>query len=113
METKTIKSFKRKDLILKKIGIEYRKVKLLEYNSLVIKEDESFYLEKKSNEYYNNVKEKVDYILLQMDEHLAFVITNEYLSTRNSNWWIYYFSKSTYYRIKNKAMNSFLEWWYA
>ena len=112
MQTKTIKSFKVKDAILKKIGVEYRKLKLLSFNS-IINEEESFYLEKKNNEYYNNVRDKVDYILLQMEERLAFVVVNEYLSTRNDNWWIYYFSKSTYYRIKNKAMNSFLEWWNA
>ena len=41
------------------------------------------------------------------------LIYNEYFSKKVENWWIYYFSRSTYYRLKNKAMNDFLEWWYA
>ena len=108
------KKFKQKDLIIRKIGMDYRKVKFLELESLVIKEDESNYLErKKDNNYYNDLKIKVDYILLQLDEQLARIIFNEYLTNKIDNWWIYYYSKSTYYRLKNKAMDSFLEWWYA
>jgi hypothetical protein len=51
--------------------------------------------------------------LLQLDEQLARIIFNEYLTNKVDNWWIYYYSKSTYYRLKNKAMDCFLEWWYA
>ena len=75
-------------------------------------EKEEFYLGK-NLDYYTSLKEKVDYILLQMDKELSKVIYNEYLLSNNSNWWIYMYSKSTYYRMKNKAMNLFLEWWYA
>jgi hypothetical protein len=108
------KKFKQKDLIIKKIGIDYRKVRFLELEALVIKEDESGYIEnKKDNSYYNELKIKVDYILLQLDEQLARIIFNEYLTNKVDNWWIYYYSKSTYYRLKNKAMDCFLEWWYA
>lgn len=112
MRTKIIKQFKQKDEIIKKIGIEYRKVRFLEFNSLTIKEESAGYLEKSSN-YYSELKIKVDYILMQMDEQSSKIILNEYLTARTDNWWIYYYSKSTYYRLKNKAMNCFLEWWYA
>lgn len=98
--------FKQKDNIIKKIGTDYRKTEFLKLNNFSINEN----LEEKRN-YYNELKLKVDYILLQLDEELSNLIFNEYLTTRKDNWWIYYYSKSTYYRLKNKAMNSFLEWW--
>ena len=114
MKTIILKQFKQKDFVMKKIGIEYRKNKFCEFNSLVVKEDESYYLGVKKDEgYYTELKMKVDYILLQLEEQLARIIYQEYLVSKVDNWWIYYYSKSTYYRLKNKAMDSFLEWWYA
>ena len=114
MSTVLLKKFKQKDLIIKKIGVDYKKIKFLEGNSLLICEDDFGYLGyKKDITYYNDLKSKVDYILVQMDEYLARLIYNEYFSSKVSNWWMYYYSKSTYYRLKNKAMDCFLEWWYA
>lgn len=114
MRTETLKTFKQKDLILKRIGIDYRKESLLELGGYTIEEDETEYLEKcRDKKYYSNVKLKVDYILKQIDESLVAIIYNEYLTKTACNWWIYYYSKSTYYRMKNKAMDAFLEWWYA
>lgn len=111
MKTRTLNEFKQKDLIVKKIGIEYRKVEFSKFNSFVVEEEETYYL-KKNEEYYNEVKLKVDYILRQMNEQLSKIIFNEYLINKIDNWWIYYYSKSTYYRLKNKAIDVFLEWWY-
>lgn len=99
-------NFKQKDDIIKKIGKDYRKTEFLKLNTFSIYEN----LDEKRS-YYNELKLKVDYILLQLEEELANLIFNEYLTTRKDNWWIYYYSKSTYYRLKNKAMNNFLEWW--
>ena len=110
---KTTKKFKQKNLIIKKIGIDYKKIKNLEGNSLLICEGEEFYLVKKDINYYNDLKNKVDYILLQMEKELSQIIYNEFFSSKMENWWMYYFSRSTYYRLKNKAMDNFLEWWYA
>lgn len=108
------KRFKQKDLIIRKLGIEYKKIKYLQGNSLLICEDEEEYLKsKKDLNYYNDLKYKVDYILLQMEKELSQIIYNEFFSNKVDNWWMYYFSKSTFYRVKNKAMDNFLEWWYA
>ena len=105
-------NFKEKDLFIKKIGIEYKKIQLLEKRPLLVCEGSEDYLEaKKEDGYYFSLKEKVDYILKQMDENLSKIIYNEFFSARVENWWMYYYSKSTYYRLKNKAMDSFLEWW--
>ena len=114
MKLEILKQFKQKDLIIKKIGMEYRKFKFFEFEFLTIREEESSYLErKKDRNYYNDLKNKVDYILQQLDEQSAKIIYNDYLVNSTDNWWIYYYSKSTYYRLKNKAMDIFLEWWYA
>ena len=109
-----LKKFKQKDLIIKKIGIDYKKIKYLEKNSLMICEADGEYLGyKKDLNYYLDLKVKIDYILLQLDKVLSQIIYNEYFAPNNDNWWVYYYSKSTYYRLKNKAMDCFLEWWYA
>lgn len=114
MQTLIERTFKQKDLIIKKIGIDYKKIKISKTNGLMICEDEeNYFYPKKDMEYFNNLKDKVDYILLQMDKNLSMVIYNEFFSNRTDNWWVYVYSKSTYYRMKNKAMNDFLEWWYA
>ena len=111
---KVIAKFKQKDLIIRRLGIDYKKIKYLDGNSLLICEEDEGYLEnKKDLTYYNDLKDKIDYILLQMDKELSQIIYNEFFSNKVENWWMYYFSKSTYYRIKNKAMDCFLEWWYA
>lgn len=108
-----LENFKQKDSIIKEIGKEYKKTKFFCSGAYFICEEESIYLrENKSIQYYKELKDKVDYILMQLDEELAKVIFNEYLSKKVDNWWMYYYSKSTFYRLKNKAMNHFLEWWY-
>lgn len=109
-----IKRFKEKDSIIKKIGIEYRKANLLELEINCVNEEESVYLENdKKEKYYENVRKKVDYIFLQLDDQLSKIIYNDYFTLKKDNWWIFFYSKSTYYRLKNKAMDIFLEWWYA
>ena len=105
-------TFKQKDALIKKIGMDYKKNNFYKNCSMVIRESENNYMDN-SEAYYNQIKLKVDYILLQLDDQLSRIIFNEYLTSKVYNWWIYYYSKSTYYRLKNKAMNGFLEWWNA
>lgn len=108
------KTFKQKDRIIKQIGMNYKKITYSNSIVFMVREEETLYNQKENIvEYYKELKRKVDYILIHMDEELSKVIYNEYLSTNVKNWWIYYYSKSTYYRMKNKAMDNFLEWWYA
>lgn len=106
------KKFKHKDQMIKKIGMAYKKIKYSNPSIFMVSEKEEYYLSE-NEKYYNDIKEKVDYILLQMDKNLSKLIYNEYLIGNNENWWVYLYSKSTYYRLKNKAMDIFLEWWYA
>lgn len=114
MRVKQIKQFKQKDLIIKRISIDYKKMNMLELDLLRINESYTKYLEdEKDDSYYKRVRGKVDYIMSQLDEPLKVLLCNDYFSPSVVNWWIYYYSKSTYYRLKNKAMDAFLEWWYA
>ena len=81
MKTIEIRKFKQKDAIIKKIGIDYKKIKYLEGNSLMICEDEESYISSnKDYNYYMDLKNKIDYILLQLEENLSKVIFNEYFS---------------------------------
>ena len=111
MDINKIKSFKHKDSTIKKISINYKKCRLLEDNNIVCESEEDNYLVKE--DLYKMIKSKVDFILMHMERELSMIIYNEYFSRKVDNWWIYYFSRSTYYRLKNKAMDNFLEWWYA
>lgn len=108
-----LKKLKQKELLVKRIGVDYKKIKYLEGNSLMICEAEDSYLSmKKDMNYYNDLKSKIDLILVHLEESLSQFIYNEYLSNKSENWWIYKYSRSTYYRIKHKAIDAFLEWWY-
>ena len=108
-----LKNLKQKELMVKRIGIDYKKIKYLEGNSLMICEEEVGYLSlKKDMNYYLDLKSKIDLILVHLDENISQFIYNEYLSNKSGNWWIYKYSRSTYYRIKHKAIDAFLEWWY-
>lgn len=115
MNTVAISKFKQKDLIIKKIGMDYKKMQFLDKHSFMVFEDEmnEYSNYKKDINYFKELKAKTDYILLQMDKELSKLIYNEYFSVKKDNWWIYYYSKSTFYRLKNRSMDNFLEWWYA
>lgn len=108
-----LKSLKQKELMIKRISVDYKKIKYLEGNSLMICESEENYLvPKKDVNYYKDLKSKIDLILVNLEESLSRFIYNEYLSNKSDNWWVYKYSRSTYYRVKHKAIDAFLEWWY-
>lgn len=50
----------------------------------------------------------VDNALSFMEKDHRDFITNDYLANDDRLWWIGFFSRSTYYRIKRKAMTEFL-----
>lgn len=51
-------------------------------------------------------------IIDQIHQHLSpaslSFIENEYLNHYDSHWWIYLFSRSTYYRMKHEALDEFI-----
>jgi len=50
----------------------------------------------------------VDGILKMMNEDERVILENEYIKDYPRNWWQNYYSKSRYYRIKSKALRSFI-----
>jgi hypothetical protein len=91
-----------------KIGVEYRKYYLLGYKLDIIEENDGT---SKNKEYYLRLKKKVDYILRQLDPSYVDILEKDYFKAHEDNWWIYSYTKSTYYRLKNKAIDTFLMWW--
>lgn len=107
-------TFKDSENIIRKYGNDYKKSKLIElkgldllYNNVMC---ESIALENEvTYQYYYDVQTKIDRILDKMDYDDANFIRYEFLSNNyKSNWWMNYFSRSTYYRMKKKSMDNFL-----
>ena len=113
-------TFKDRENIIRQYGNDYKKSKIIEMKGVsllkenCISEKEETYIESLYKyQYYYNLQNRIDKILEQLDFESANFIKNEFLSTSyKSNWWMNYFSRSTYYRMKNKAMNQFLVFLY-
>ncbi len=52
--------------------------------------------------------ELIDVVLSQLKAEEREILVSEYISNCEAGWWDNYFSKSTYYRIKNLALDHFL-----
>lgn len=99
-KSKDMASYKKLNEIVIKI---FKEAKLLhlydtkEYN----------YLEDKER-FNNDFIKKIISCLNVIDEDYATIIINDYIGLIDV-WWIYYFSKSTYYRKKKKAIKLFIK----
>lgn len=62
----------------------------------------------------SSIEDKVEFmfyvesILKMMPQDYALIIRNDFLKKRNEKWWQAYFTKSTYYRKKNRAVDEFV-----
>ncbi|NLZ75307.1 MAG: hypothetical protein GX914_02250 [Erysipelotrichia bacterium] len=50
----------------------------------------------------------VKFALNDLDEDSKRILTQEYIKKRESHWWNDYYSQTTYYSLKRKAMEQFL-----
>ena len=99
---------KEKMQYVKKILAEYHKA------TQMVKFEEAKYHfgneEKKDKETYelNRKIVEIDSVLnlLMNDDRL--VIENEFITVHNDFWWVEYYSKSTYYRHLNRAVEEFI-----
>jgi hypothetical protein len=59
-----------------------------------------------------NVKfvETFQYILNSMIPENRQIIVNDYLERKHHHWWFDLYARSTYYRLKNKALQEFLSY---
>lgn len=113
-------TFRDKDRIIKKFAKEYMKSKIIEHRGLelfndVVKEPEICYSSTPNEHlYYYSLQTKIDNVLDILDWESASFLKNEFFDSRHkTNWWMNYYSRSTYYRVKKKAMESFLGLLYA
>ncbi len=110
-------SFKVQCAGVEQFGNEYRRVKTLLTNNPIlvdmIKEQETTYsLVDLHNQINISYCEKfitfIDNILNTMSFEYSRILENEFFTNTDSNWWYGIYSKSTFYRLKKKAMTLFL-----
>ena len=59
---------------------------------------------------YKNLKKLIDSILEKLDRIDRNILYNDYFCKSGFSWWEHSYSKSTYYRAKRKALESFLKY---
>ena len=52
--------------------------------------------------------ETIDAILASLPDDEALILRNDYFSSRQAKWYMNYFTKSTYYRIRSRAIDEFV-----
>ena len=72
-------------------------------NSIINGNECEFYV--KENDYD---LELLDYAISQLDEDSQRIIYFDFVYRNNRYWWREYYSKSTYYRLKNVALDLFI-----
>jgi len=120
-------TFKEKQETLTEIFKQYHRAKL----RLECLENRNFYPSvdyltvKEQKTYYQGVEKQLDKYIQSKDElkqiietfHIVInklskdsqtIIINEFIFQRDKDWWIEYFSRSTYYRLKTRAMEEAL-----
>lgn len=114
-------SFKDREALIREVASEYNKSKIIEIKGVgllskdVVGEKQENYIDSKDKYlYYYSLQNRIDYVLEKLDLECSEFIKKEFFSNRHSNnWWINYYSRSTYYRLKKKSMERFLGLLYA
>lgn len=50
----------------------------------------------------------IDDVLTSLDEDSYRIIAHDFLQPTHKNWWMDYYAKTTYYRLKARSMDAFL-----
>lgn len=61
-----------------------------------------------TKEELQNVISTFECIIENLSEESKQIITKEFMENKDSDWWYNYYAKSTYYRMKTKAMEEML-----
>lgn len=109
-------TFKDKDAVIRKYAREYNKSKIIELkgldllNSDIVCQGEENYIDSKNKYvYYYSLQTKIDCILDKLDwDSSSFLKKEFFCENRRNDWWVNYYSRSTYYRLKKKSMEKFL-----
>lgn len=114
-------SFKDKEDIMRNFARDYQKSKIIELKGVdllvsnVVSDSVNNYMNtKKEYDYYYSLQTKIEYILDNLEFECSSFLRREFFCCGyRNNWWQNYYSRSTYYRIKSKAMDAFLGLIYA
>lgn len=62
--------------------------------------------------YLHNMKfiEAFHYVLQHLIEESRQIIINDFINMNDHQWWLNFYARSTYYRIKNKALKELLSY---
>ena len=120
-------TFRQKQEVLEQIFREYRRDKFNlkrlenknfypELNYGIVREGKQGYQSGKSKiEHYVEKKEEVENKIDMFEEIVALlseenqkIIIHEFMNQAPNNWWMDYYSRSTYYRMKSRAMEELL-----
>lgn len=120
-------TFKEKQEVLTQMFNQYRRAKLqlecLERKNfypsidyLTVKEKKTFYqgVDKKYDSYIQSKDElkmiitTFDKILERLSKDSYMIIYQDFVLKKEKNWWLEYYSRSTYYRLKTRAMEEVL-----
>ncbi len=102
-----------KKIIVKEMCNLYKKLQLLEINQ---KNAKRLMTENKNQQIKTEIlksKSIFEAILELLDKNQQLIIKNEFLNKRNMEWSEDYWSKTTFYKLKNKAINVFIFYLYA
>lgn len=101
-------TFKDKEALLMRVGRMYRNSVLKNklHAEFIVQEAESAYINLE-------VAGEINLILDHMPLDYARIIRQDFLEYRQRGWWKEYYTSSTYYRYKCKAMDTFLDCLYA
>ena len=110
------KTFKNKAEEIRKLANDYKKSKIIELKGVdLLKEDKisetviDYVNTKRQYRYYYSLQMKIDYILERLEWEYSNLLKRDFFNNVNHRlWWESYYSRSTYYRKKNAAMNMFL-----
>ena len=114
-------SYKNSEKIIRNYAKEYKKFKIIDLKGIDLLKDNMLsenvvsYIDSENKyTYYYSVQSKIELILDLLDWDCATFLKKEFFDFNiNKTWWYSYYSRSTYYRLKKKYMNQFLELFYA
>jgi hypothetical protein len=110
-------SFKHKCKFLVEIIKEYKRAKIAIENENInfehVSEEINDYLDydhsKERMMYYKKYYHLINNVLNELKQDSLDLINNDYILNSSQKWWETLYSKSTYYRLKHKAVDEFLE----
>lgn len=96
---------KENEAIIKHLAMIYKKLKQQCYDVDNLMMSESY--NKELAEAFEFV-ETIDAVLASLNEDEALILRSDYFENRIPKWYMNYFTRSTYYRIKTRAIDEFV-----